>query len=48
MEAKQSRRRFLEHCLQFGGACCALLAWNRRLPAEKSPEKKPIDLKQLA
>jgi hypothetical protein len=35
MEAKQSRRRFLNHCLQFGGACCALLAWNRNLPASK-------------
>jgi hypothetical protein len=54
MESKQSRRRFLEHCAKFGGACCALLAFNRNLPAEESPEKKkeqekkPIDLKQLS
>jgi hypothetical protein len=54
MEAKQSRRRFLNHCLQFGGACCALLAWNRNLPAQESPEKKqdqaqkPIDFSKLS
>jgi hypothetical protein len=54
MESQQSRRRFLKRCAKFGGACCALLAWNRRLPAEESPEKKrdqekkPIDLKQLS
>jgi len=54
MESRQSRRRFLKQCAKFGGACCALLAWNRRLPAEESPEKKrdegkkPIDLKQLS
>jgi hypothetical protein len=54
MESKQSRRHFLKHCAQFGGVCCALLAWNRRLPAEESPEKKegqgikPIDFSKLS
>jgi len=54
MESKQNRRHFLKYCAKFGGACCALLAFNWRLPAEESPEKKkdqekkPIDLKQLA
>jgi hypothetical protein len=54
MEAIQSRRRFLNHCLQFGGACCALMAWNRNLPAQESPEKKqvqaqkPIDFSKLS
>jgi len=54
MESKQSRRGFLKSCAKFGGACCLLLAWNRHLPADDSPEekknqeKKPIDLKQLA
>jgi hypothetical protein len=54
MESQQSRRRFLEDCAKFGGACCALLAWSRHMPAadgpqaEKGQEKKPIDLKQLA
>jgi hypothetical protein len=54
MKSRQSRRRFLEHCAKYGGACCALLAWNRPLPAEGGPqekmdqEKKPIDLKELA
>jgi hypothetical protein len=41
MEPKQSRRHFLKHCAQFGGACCTFLAWNRNLPAQESPEKKP-------
>jgi len=54
MESQKSRRRFLEDCAKFGGACCALLAWSRHLPAEGGPQeakdqgKKPIDLKQLA
>ncbi len=54
MESQQSRRRFLEDCAKFGGACCALLVWNRHMPAadgsqeEKGQEKKPIDLKQLS
>jgi hypothetical protein len=54
MESQQSRRRFLGNCAKFGGACCALLAWNRLLPAvdgpqeEKSQEKKPIDLTRLS
>ena len=54
MEAKQDRRHFLKHCAQFGGACCALLALNRHLPAEESPEKKqeqklkPIDFSKLS
>ena len=54
MESQQGRRRFLEDCAKFGGACCALLAWNRHMPAadgpqeEKGQEKKPIDLKQLS
>lgn len=54
MESQQSRRRFLEHCAKYGGACCALLAWNRHLPAQEGPDKKPdpakkpIDLKALA
>lgn len=54
MEAKKDRRGFLKDCLQFGGACCALLAWTRHLPAQDSPEKKegqaqkPLDLKNLA
>jgi len=54
MESKQSRRRFLKQSAKFGGACCALLAWNLSLPGEGFPQekkdqgKKPIDLKQLA
>jgi hypothetical protein len=54
MESKPSRRRFLKHCLQFGGACCALLAWNRRIRAEddpeekKDPSKKMIDFRKLS
>ncbi len=54
MESKQSRRRFLKTCAQFGGACCALLAWNRHIRAEDNPEekkdpaKKPIDFKKLS
>ncbi len=51
MESQQSRRRFLEQCATAGGACCALLAWNRNLSAGErlaiweSQESKPIDLK---
>jgi hypothetical protein len=54
MESKQSRRRFLKHCTKFAGACCALLAWNGRLPAQEGPEKKegqgakPIDFGKLS
>jgi hypothetical protein len=54
MESQQNRRRFLGRCAKFGGACCALLAWNRYLPAgagsqEKTDQgKKPIDLNELA
>ena len=54
MEAKQSRRHFLTTCAKFGGACCALLAWNRHMRAEdnpgekKDPAKKPIDFKKLS
>ena len=54
MEIKQSRRRFLKQGVKLAGACCALLAWNRRLPAEESPEKKqeqgkkPIDFSKLS
>ena len=54
MEIKQSRRSFLKNCAQFGGACCALLAWNRNLPAQENPEKnqaqaqKPIDFSKLS
>jgi hypothetical protein len=54
MESKQSRRSFLKNCAQFGGACCVLLAWNRNLPAQESPEKKqdqaqkPIDFSKLS
>jgi hypothetical protein len=54
MESQKSRRRFLEDCAKYGGACCSLLAWNRHLTAgaflqeKKDAERKPIDLKQLA
>ncbi len=54
MEAKQSRRHFLKNCAQFGGACCALLAWKRHMRAADNPEekkdaaKKPIDFKKLS
>ena len=54
MEMKQSRRHFLKHCVQFGGACCALLAWNLSLPALGSPEEKqqqklnPIDFSRIS
>jgi hypothetical protein len=33
MESQQSRRRFLQDCAKYGGACCTLLAWNRHLTA---------------
>ncbi|HOW44247.1 MAG TPA: DUF3795 domain-containing protein [Candidatus Aminicenantes bacterium] len=54
MEAKQSRRRFLKRCAQYGGACCVLMAWNRSLPAmhgrEENQEQKPkpIDFAKLS
>ncbi len=54
MESKQNRRHFLKICAKFGGACCALLAWNRHVRAEddpgekKEPAKKPIDFKKLS
>ena len=54
MESKQSRRHFLKNCAQFGGACCALLAWIRSLPALAGPEEKqelklkPIDFSKLS
>jgi len=54
MESKQSRRHFLKNCAQFGGACCALLAWKRSLPALASQEEKqeqklkPIDFSKLS
>ena len=54
MESQKSRRRFLQDCAKYSGACCALLAWNRHLTAGASPrkkkgqERKPIDLKPLA
>jgi hypothetical protein len=54
MNHKQSRRSFLGQCAKCGGACCALLALGRILPAQESaptkPEqdKKPLDLKALA
>jgi len=40
--------------MKAGGACCALLAWSKHLPAEDNPAekntpgKKPIDLKELS
>ena len=50
MESQKSRRRFLEDCEKMGGACCALLACHRLLPAEGTPQGsgKPIDLAQLS
>ena len=54
MESRQSRRSFLGSCAKLGGACCALLAWNRLLPAEGGLQEKtdqdgkPLDLKQLS
>jgi hypothetical protein len=54
MESNQTRRHFLKNCAQLGGACCALLAWSRSLPAQESPEKKqgqaqkPIDFSKLS
>lgn len=54
MESKQSRRGFLKQFVKAGGACCALLAFNRHLSAEDNPqeknnrEKKLIDLKKLS
>jgi hypothetical protein len=54
METKQSRRHFLKTCAQSGAACCALLAWNRSLAAQESPEKKqeqaqkPINFSKLS
>ncbi len=54
MERKQSRRRFLVLGAKCGGACCALLAMSRILPAQENapakpgPERKPVDPKALA
>ena len=54
MEAKQSRRHFLKDCAQSGAACCAMLAWNRSLPAKEAPQEKqeqklkPIDFSKLS
>jgi hypothetical protein len=54
MESNLSRRLFLKQCAQFGGTCCVLLAWNRHLLADESPDQKkdqqgePVDLKQLS
>lgn len=54
MEAKQSRRRFLRQCAQLGGACCAVLALGRGLPAMAGPEEngerkqRPIDFSKLS
>jgi hypothetical protein len=54
MESQESRRRFLQDCAKYGGACCALLAWNRHLTAgvvlqeKKDQPGKLIDLKQLS
>jgi len=54
MESRQSRRHFLGSCAKIGGGCCALLAWNKLLPAgagpqeKKDQEKKPLDLKTLS
>src|SRR5512137_1756026 len=54
MESNQSRRHFLKACAKSGVACCALLAWIRRLPAQESPAnkpeqgKKPIDFAKLS
>jgi hypothetical protein len=54
MESKQSRRHFLQQGTKFGGACCALLAGHRILPAGEIPgekrgqDKKPLDLAQFS
>jgi hypothetical protein len=54
MESTHGRRSFLIHCAKAGGACCALLAWTRHLPADDAPGKKEdpgekkLDLKQYA
>ncbi len=54
METQRNRRNFLKHSAQFGGACCALLAWSRRLPAREGREEKkeqkpkPIDFSRLS
>ena len=54
MEQKQSRRQFLVRGAKCGGACCALLALGRTLPAREratakpGQEKKPVDLKALS
>lgn len=50
----QSRRSFIEQCAKCGGACCALLAFNRisrtqeNAPAQPGQARKPLDLKALS
>lgn len=54
MESQQSRRHFLKQGALFAGGCCALLAWNRSLPATEGPGEKmeqklkPIDFSKLS
>ena len=54
MDKTRSRRQFLVGCAKCGGACCALLALGRILPAQENApatpgqDKKPLDMKTLA
>jgi hypothetical protein len=55
MDKKQSRRHFLKQGALFAGGCCALLAWNRSLPAimagpeeKQEPKLKPIDFSKIS
>jgi len=54
MEKKQNRRQFLAAGAKCGSICCALLAWNRILPAREiisaipGQEVKPLDLNVLS